>query len=271
MHSCLYSGYVEHRRATPAVHRFRYSLSLAYLDLVELDELFARLPRWLCSQRSWSPLSFRRSDYLGDPAEPLAEAVRRLLVERGYSPPAGPIRLLTQFRQFGYVFNPVSFYYCFDSNERLERVIAEVSNTPWGERHWYVLEATSAGEFPLISKEFHVSPFMDLALQYRWHVSPPKDQLTLGIENVRDGKMFFDVELNLARRQEMTSGNLARMLVRYFLQPQRVMAGIYWQALWLWWKRVPYVPHPKNLVAPAADKTKSADPALIPTPDKIAT
>jgi DUF1365 family protein len=110
MHSALYIGQVKHRRQAPRVHEFRYPLFMAYLDLAELEQVFAR--RWFWSIDRANLASFRRSDHLGDPALPLADAVRELVAERTGVRPRGPIRLLTHLRYFGYCFNPVSFYYC---------------------------------------------------------------------------------------------------------------------------------------------------------------
>lgn len=158
MHSCLYDGWVRHRRFAPRAHAFRYRLFMAYLDLTELDRVFRG--RWFWSTRRPALAWFRRADYLGDPSVPLDQAVRDCVERNTGVRPRGPIRLLTHLRYFGYVFNPVSFYYCFDTADtRVETIVAEITNTPWGERHAYVLSAR--GEQPLrfrFGKAFHVSP-----------------------------------------------------------------------------------------------------------------
>ena len=135
-HSALYEGCIRHRRFAVRRHEFRYRIAMAYIDLDELPDLLGgRLVRSRAGL-----VRFRRSDYLGDPAVPLADAVRAMVAERAGSAPQGPIRLLTHLRTFGHCFNPVSFYYCFAADgERLETIVAEVTNTPWGERHAYVL------------------------------------------------------------------------------------------------------------------------------------
>src|ERR1019366_6516495 len=136
--SCLYEGSVRHRRRAQVDDEFHYPLFMAYLDLDELPELFDG--RWLWSARRPAVARFRRSDYLGDPEIPLSEAVRALVRERAGVALDGPIRLLTCLRYFGHCFNPVSFYYCFEpSGEHVRAVVAEVTNTPWGERHSYVM------------------------------------------------------------------------------------------------------------------------------------
>ena len=176
MHSAIYHGSLRHRRFAPRPHGFSYPLFMVYLDLTELDTVFKG--RWLWSTRRAALARFVRADYLGDPAQPLDQAVRDLVESRGGQRPLGPIRLLTHLRYFGYGFNPVSFYYCFDAaGERVECIVAEVNNTPWGERHCYVLDQaqTAAGHYRYRSvKAMHVSPFMPMDLEYEWHFSGPE-------------------------------------------------------------------------------------------------
>ena len=170
MHSCIYKGWVRHRRLAPTRNRFRYRLFMLYIDLAELPRLFDRVPFW--SARRPAPAWFKRGDYLGPADVPLDQAVRDLVERRTGRRPAGPIRLLTHLRYFGYVMNPVSFYYCFDrAGTALETIVAEITNTPWGERHQYVLPAAAAvdgGAAPMLrfdfDKRFHVSPFMPMEM-----------------------------------------------------------------------------------------------------------
>ena len=139
MQSCLYLGSLRHRRHAPRPHAFRYRVFMTYLDLGELDEVFRG--RWLWSTRRPALAWMRRADYLGDPAVPLDEAVRERVARETGERPRGPIRLLTHLRMLGACFNPVSFYYCFDqAGERVETIVAEITNTPWNERHAYVLQ-----------------------------------------------------------------------------------------------------------------------------------
>jgi len=246
-HSAIYAGQVRHRRMAPVPHAFRYRLFMLYLDLGELPDLFRG--RWLWSARRPALARFRRRDHLGDPAVPLDAAVRELVAERTGQAPTGPIRLLTHLRYFGFVFNPVSFYYCFDENDhRVETIVAEVNNTPWGERHCYVLpmsEDRGQGGHHRFSarKQMHVSPFMPMDMDYDWRLGDPGERLTVHIENHRAGAKVFDATLDLERR-EISGRSLAGVLARFPLMTLQVMMLIHWQALRLWLKKVPVVDHP---------------------------
>lgn len=248
MESCIYEGRVRHRRRQPVSHAFEFPLFMMYLDLDELDEVFRG--RWLWSTRRPAPLRFHRGDHLGDPSVDLGEAVRDRVEARAGVRPRGPIRLLTQLRHFGYVFNPLSLYYCLGARGRgLEAVVAHVSNTPWNERHSYVLipGTGDAGGPPhriRVDKEFHVSPFMDMDMAYHWTLSEPGPRLDLRIENrQRDGTRLFDAALDLERR-EISATSLARVLAIHPLMTFRIVAGIYRQAFRLRRKGVPVHPHP---------------------------
>ncbi len=247
MESCIYEGTVRHRRFTPAAHGYTYRLFMMYLDLDELPELFRG--RWLWSSERPAPARFRRRDHLGDPAQPLSEAVRDLVAQTCGRRPEGPIRLLTHLRYFGYGFNPVSFYYCFDrEGRRVETVVAEVNNTPWGEQHPYVLgealnEAGPGRKRYRFAKAFHVSPFMDMDVQYDWRFVDPDRRLTIHMDNWQRGARFFDATMTLART-EITGPSLARVLAQYPVMTAKVIGAIYWNALRLWLKRVPLHTHP---------------------------
>ena len=250
--SCLYTGHIRHRRFGPRRNNFRYRIFLCYLDLAELPEVFDR--HWLWSARRPALGWFRRADFMGDAAVPLETAVRdRVEAETGRRP-EGPIRLLTHIRQFGYNFNPVSFYYVYDTTgQRLETVVAEITNTPWDERHAYVLPVAAAERVGAqvlrwqFDKAFHVSPFLPMDMRYDWRFSEPGDTLSVHMENWKDGQAQFDATLTL-RREPISAGALARALLAFPLETFKVSALIYWQALCLLLKRTPFFTHPDKLV-----------------------
>lgn len=247
MTSALYFGRVLHRRLHPVPHAFSYSVYMTLLDLAEIDRVFAS--RWFWSTSRAAPVRFRREDHLGDPSVPLAEAARRFAEDRLGFRPAGRALLLTNLRHFGYVFNPVSFYYLHGADAGgLEAVIAEVANTPWNERHLYALDvrgqAPPDGLFRCEQpKEFHVSPFMDMAATYRFRISPPGESLIVHIDSERDGGPLFEASLTM-RRRSISGASLALALARFPLMTAKVTAAIHWQAVRLWMKRIPVVPHP---------------------------
>lgn len=252
MKSCIYEGAVRHRRFGPVAHGFRYPLYMMYLDLDELPDLFEG--RWLWSTSGPALARFRRADYFGRPEVDLADEVRGEAARLTGRRPAGPVRMLTHLRYFGYVMNPVTFYYCFDpADECVETIVAEITNTPWGERHTYALSGSAEGRSPCgtphrFAKAFHVSPFMPMQQEYEWTFAEPRARLRVHMTNRIAGDRVFDATLAL-RRREITGAALAGALARYPWMTARVAAGIYWQALRLRLKRAPYHEHPRRRAA----------------------
>jgi hypothetical protein len=246
----------------PRAHAFEYRLFMSWLDLAELDMVFK--DRWLWSTQRPAPAWFRRADYLGDPQVPLDRAVRDRVEQESGIRLAGPIRMLTHLRSFGLCFNPVTFYYCYNvADTRVETIVAEITNTPWNERHAYVLtdrmnEGNGDAKRYRFSKRFHVSPFMDMAIDYDWRFSAPGAQLNVHMEDHKDGQKLFDATLNL-QRHEISATSLAYVLVAFPFITAKVISGIYWQALRLWLKGVPFYTHPNRIT-----DTASARPARSP-------
>ncbi|MBY0401846.1 DUF1365 domain-containing protein [Myxococcota bacterium] len=241
MQSAIYEGMVRHTRRVAPPHGFTKRLFMVYLDLAELDRVFAG--RWLWGVERRRFVSFRRADHLGDPAVPLDRSIRALIQERTGRVVQGPIRTLTQLRTAGYVFNPVIFHYAFTPAGDLEAVVADVSNTPWNERHCYVLAAQSGRIDAHAEKVFHVSPFLSMEHEYRFRFDAPEADLMASIEAFACGERVFDARLELVRR-EIDGPTLARTLARFPLMTAQVIGGIYWQALRLHRLGAPFHPHP---------------------------
>jgi uncharacterized protein len=246
--SCLYEGAVRHRRGTPH-DELNHRLTLAFLDLDELPELFDQHP--LFSARRPALAWFRRADYLGVRGQPLEDAVRELVRERAAIELDGPIRLLTQLRCFGHCFNPVSFYYCYDAaGERVRTVVAEVTNTPWHERHAYVLPVERPRSRVIrgeLRKALHVSPLMGMRHTYDWRLTEPHERLSVHISSTPDGahEPVFDATLSL-RRREITARQLSRVLLRDPIPTLRASARIYAHALSLRVRGARWHAHPDS-------------------------
>jgi len=260
--SAVYTGWIRHRRHAPHPHDFRYRLFQVYVDLDEVERVFAR--RWFWSIGRRNLAEFRRSDYLGDPSVPLKQSVLDKVEAETGARPAGPVRLLTHLRYFGYCFNPVSFYYCFAADgTTLEVIVAEITNTPWGERHAYVLPVSTADRHgPALEwsfeKRFHVSPFLPMARRYRWRFTAPDDALRVHMDVLDGDRSDFDATLVLERRP-MNGRTLARCLLGYPLMTLRVLVAIHWQALLIWLRRNPVYDHAQLVTE------SQSEPSTIPT------
>lgn len=249
--SAIYEGRLRHRRRVPKVHEFSYRVYMVYLDLEEAAVALG--DSWLSSATGRALLAFRRGDYLGDPGRPLPDCVRDLVEARLGKRPAGPIRLLTNLACLGTNFNPVSFYYCYaEGGEQLEAIVADIVNTPWGERYAYVMACEQADErrgetfgFGL-TKEFHVSPFFPMDQQYAWKFLQPGPKLLVHMENFQAGDKVFDATLSLERGAPLSPRSLWACQLRHPLMGLRVLYWIYRQAAALYLKKIPFIPHPRK-------------------------
>ena len=246
MNSALYTGNVVHRRFSERLHSFRYRIHLMLLDLDELEDVFSS--RWLWSIGRPNLVSFQRRDYLGASETPLVEAVRDRVQEILHRRPNGSVRVLTQLRTLGYLFNPVTFYFCYDRAGELDAIVTEITNTPWGERHTYVLDAAGQDDLTFrFDKEFHVSPFFDMDHVYEWHFKVATDTVDVSMTNYENGCAVFHVSLAMERRS-LRGRSLAAALVQYPIQPLRMHLAIYWHAARLLIKRVSFFTHPKKRI-----------------------
>ena len=247
LRSALYQGRVSHRRLEAPAHGFRYRV---YMTLVDLDELplLDRGLRLFGNERP-RPVSFRRADHLDGTAVPLREQLAERARAQGATLPRGRVELLTHCRTLGHVFNPVSFFYCYDESDRLSLVLAEVNNT-YGDRHGYVLPVAGGSPGPSSAfawqrkKLMHVSPFRPPdAGTYAFEAPPPAERIEVSIDLTRGGQTAIATRLSLERRP-LTDAALAAALTRYPLMTLQVVGAIHWEALRLWWKGARFFPRP---------------------------
>ena len=266
--SAIYFGRVRHTRHAPHVHDFSYRLFMMYLDVDAIPQAFRKF--WLWSAERWNIAAFFRRNYLGDPSRPLRDCVLDEVEKQAGFRPGGRVAILTHLSYFGFCFNPVSFYYCFNSQgDKVEAIVAEITNTPWDERFRYVLSERTGGmqgawtpghargRF-VFQKNFHVSPFFPMEILYTWVFTAPKSEsdspLHVYMLSEREGEKVFESNLDL-KRAPLTSWALCRAQLLYPVMTIVAVAGIYLQAALLWLKRTPFFNHPK--LAQAAGRTRN--------------
>lgn len=243
--SCLYPGTIEHRRFSPVGHEFHYRVCYYYLDLDEIKDIF-RFP-FLLSMNSPGILSWSRSDYIHPKEKSIRDVVTESIKKFTGETFDGPIRMLTNVSYFGFCFNPVSFYYCFDREEKLRFIVSEVTNTPWGERNIEVYpfrgDDKTLQQHP---KTFHVSPFMQMGIDYTFVLNRPDEKVHILMQNRATGEkeLIFDSTLDL-KRVPITRWNITKFFVLYPFMTLTTMMAIYWQALLLYFiKKTPFYDHP---------------------------
>jgi DUF1365 family protein len=249
--SQIYLGNINHRRLSPKKHSFNYTLYMLALDTSEMEKHHS--PSWLFGFSKFHPLGFVEKDYIRSEPGSLDQRIRNKVSELGGDIDISRILMLVQVRCFGIYFSPANFYFCYDENDNCTHMLAEVSNTPWNERHYYLVDLQTKDE-KISEKSFQVSPFMDLDMCYFWQVKPPSnkaEKLVVNIENKREnlqsGKMdkLFDVSL-IMRKEEFSQKSLLRVWCQLPVMTIKVVFGIYWQALKLFIKGIPFIGYQKS-------------------------
>ena len=290
----VFEGWVTHERYQPKSHYLRYKLFYLLLDLDQLDSLNSISPWW--STQSLNLVQFRRNDYLPSASQTksihdtdaLKQAVIDVIFKATQKRFEGKVFLLTNLRYWGYCFNPVSYYFCYDNNHKLAYIVDEVTNTPWKERHQYVHEchqqaddvepkpSSHIDDKPAhtvqfkFNKDFHVSPFMPMAMHYQTTYRLKQRKVLIHMElfesmlkfipetnkteqhktepqpSNQKPKAVFYATMNLSG-QPLTSSIANGLPFRFPLQCSKIIVAIYWQALQLWLKKIPFFSHPNSL------------------------
>jgi len=243
MHA-IFKGQVTHHRVKPKKHSFAYDVSYLFIDLEQIQTAFTGNLFW--SLDKFNLAAFHRKDYLGDASEPLIDAVKNLIRQEINIEITGKIFLLTSVRYFGYCFNPVSFYYCYDDKEKLIAIISHITNTPWNEKYAYVHDCrnrTFKSEGISFKKNFHVSPFMPMNIDYKWIFTEPRDFLYISMDNFQNKEKIFNAGLKL-KKSAWSHWELNKILFLTIPMSIKAIILIYMNALLLFLKRVKFYRHP---------------------------
>jgi len=250
MKSAFYIGHVFHKRLFPKEHTFTYPLYMNFIDLDEVELLNTKY--WWFSSHRWAPLQLKISDYFSNEPTHTTELTANagnflktnaIAVANALGANVSTINrvcVLAQLRCFGIYFSPINFFFLYE-NDTAKYLIAEVSNTPWNKSHSYLIDLMSPTP---TEKAFHVSPFMDLDMEYRWRVVEPTSSTEINIENWRQ-RLLFTASFS-ATRYEINSKKITAVFLRWPIVSLSIVRAIYWQAFRLYLKRIRYVPYQTN-------------------------
>ena len=243
MNSAIFRGKVRHRRFQPKEHKFSYRLYLNWIDLDEVKKAF-NIPLILSCGRLPAIIKFNRKHYMSPETENLKKTVLdRIENDLGFRP-EGKVCILTTIQYFGLCYNPVSFYFAYDRDGTPAAVASEINNTPWDQRFTYCHDLRK-GKRHRFKKEFHISPFMPMEMDYTWFFHLEDEKIFINMQNFENGKLVFDATLKLAK-QNFSVPAMIKSAILYPLMPVKIMAGIYYHAFRLWLKTTPFHEHPEN-------------------------
>ncbi|MGL4634659.1 MAG: DUF1365 domain-containing protein [Beijerinckiaceae bacterium] len=250
----LYLGKVMHARMKPKTHRFNYSVYALVIDVARLDE--ANRASHLFSVNRFNLLSFHERDHGAGNGASLKEHASTLLTDAGVSQPLSRVLLMCYPRVLGFTFNPIAVYFCYNDADALTGIIYEVRNT-FGDMHTYVApvkagELSEAGIRQERQKLFHVSPFMDMDMHYKFRLRPPTDDLSIRILETDSAGPILAATF-VGRRKDLTSGTVAGAFLRIPLLTLKVVGGIHWEAMKLWFKGIRFFTRPTPPPATSVD------------------
>ena len=257
--TALMKGEINHTRLQPKQHQFQYPIAMLMLDVDEIKSVF-EANRWWSVER-FNLISFKRKDYLGRHNGDLKTTVESLIFKRTGEQFSGKVYLLTHPRYLGFVFNPVSFYFCVNHQGQLEYVLADINNTPWDERYCYVLKAEknthSQSVISVFDKQFHISPFMPMDIQYEWRFYWRDDALSIDMHLFRHNEKQFTADMTL-KAEALSQKAMSRLPLDFPMQTVKIVWRIYWHALKLWLRRVPFYSHPHTSSENHRDRDKAS-------------
>lgn len=251
MKSGIFNGQIKHHRLGPAAHHFGYRMGMVGIDLDQLPTTLNN--SFLLGENWYSPLRFVSDDYFRQQSATQGQSDNKTVKQKAIDKirelggswqddnPEARIIALLQCRCFGLYFSPINCYFCFDKSDHCRYLLAEVSNTPWNQRHYYLVDLDNE---TTTNKTFHVSPFMPMDMQYHWRIKTG-DNLLVQITSHRQGKKVFAATMVL-RHQPIETASLLRLLLGQPWPTLKIQLGIYYQAFKLWRKKIPFIAHPQS-------------------------